>query len=103
MKKVTHEPASSHPAPAAAPSPPGRPFGFGPGEWSGAFGDLGTLLPLTLGAIAVAGLSPTPVFLGFAVFLIASALIYRLPVPVQPMKAIAAVMLTTQIGPEAVA
>ncbi|MCC5976757.1 MAG: putative sulfate/molybdate transporter [Salinarimonas sp.] len=82
---------------------PGRPFGYGPGEWSGAFGDLGTLLPLTLGAIAVAGLAPTPVFLGFAAFLLASALIYRLPVPVQPMKAVAAVMLTTQISPEAVA
>ena len=81
----------------------GRPFGFGPGEWSGAFGDLGTLLPLTLGAIAVAGLAPTPVFLGFAVFLVASALIYRLPIPVQPMKAVAAVMLTTQVAPEAVA
>ncbi len=83
--------------------PPGRPPGFGPGEWSGAFGDLGTLLPLTLGAIAVAGLAPNPVFLGFAVFLLASALIYRLPIPVQPMKAVAAVMLTTQIAPEAVA
>lgn len=103
VNQVTPEPASSHPAPDAVPSPPGRPFGFGPGEWSGAFGDLGTLLPLTLGAIAVAGLAPAPVFLGFAVFLIASALIYRLPVPVQPMKAIAAVMLTTQISPEAVA
>ena len=81
----------------------GSAFGFGPGEWSGAFGDLGTLLPLTLGAIAVAGLAPTPVFLGFAVFLVASALIYRLPIPVQPMKAVAAVMLTTQVSPEAVA
>lgn len=82
---------------------PGNPFGLGSGEWSGAFGDLGTLQPLTLGAIAVAGLAPTPVFLGFAVFLLVSALIYRLPVPVQPMKAIAAVMLTTQVSPESVA
>ncbi len=98
MSETKGSPHSPEPMP-----PPGRPFGFGPGEWSGAFGDLGTLLPLTLGAIAVAGLAPTPVFLGFAVFLVASALIYRLPVPVQPMKAVAAVMLTTQIAPEAVA
>ncbi|MGY6646737.1 MAG: putative sulfate/molybdate transporter [Salinarimonas sp.] len=98
MSDQTSEQAPHQPAP-----PPGRPFGYGPGEWSGAFGDLGTLLPLTLGAIAVAGLAPTPVFLGFAAFLIASALIYRLPIPVQPMKAVAAVMLTTQISPEAVA
>lgn len=66
-------------------------------ELSGALGDLGTLLPLTLGAIAVAGLAPTPVLVGFGLFYIATALIYRLPIPVQPMKVVAAVLLTTEI------
>jgi len=56
-------------------------------ELSGALGDIGTLLPLSLGAIGVAGLAPVPVLLGFAVFYIATGLYYRLPVPVQPMKA----------------
>lgn len=63
-------------------------------EIAGALGDLGTLLPLMLGAIAVAGLAPMPVLLGFAAFYVATALLYRLPVPVQPMKAVAAVLLT---------
>lgn len=63
-------------------------------EVGGALGDLGTLLPLMLGAIAVAGLAPTPVLLGFAAFYVATALVYRLPIPVQPMKAVAAVLLT---------
>lgn len=67
-------------------------------EVSGALGDLGTLLPLMLGAVAVAGLAPMPVLLGFAVFYIATALYYRLPIPVQPMKAVAAVVLTAQVG-----
>lgn len=68
-------------------------------EVSGAFGDLGTLLPLTLGAIAVGGLAPAPVLAGYGLFYVLTALVYRLPVPVQPMKAMAAVLLTTQLGP----
>lgn len=67
-------------------------------EVGGALGDLGTLLPLMLGVIAVAGLAPTPVLLGFAAFYVATALVYRLPIPVQPMKAVAAVLLTTQVS-----
>lgn len=63
----------------------------------GALGDLGTLIPLGLGAIGLAGLAPVPVLLGFAVFYIATGLYYRLPVPVQPMKAVAALLLTTQV------
>ena len=66
-------------------------------ELSGALGDLGTLLPLMLGTIAVARLAPTPVFLGFAAFYVATALYYRLPIPVQPMKAVVAVLLTAEI------
>lgn len=72
-------------------------------ELGGALGDLGTLLPLMLGCVAVAGLAPTPVLLGFAVFYVATALHYRLPIPVQPMKAVAAVLLTTGIGPAGIA
>ncbi|GAA0847813.1 putative sulfate/molybdate transporter [Marinobacter szutsaonensis] len=67
-------------------------------EISGALGDLGTLLPLSLGAIGVAGLAPVPVLLGFAAFYIATGLYYRLPIPVQPMKAVAALLLTTQVS-----
>lgn len=67
-------------------------------EASGALGDIGTLLPLSLGAVGVAGLAPVPVLLGFAVFYIATGLYYRLPIPVQPMKAVAALLLTTQLS-----
>ncbi|SFM41692.1 putative sulfate/molybdate transporter [Marinobacter pelagius] len=67
-------------------------------EFSGALGDIGTLLPLSLGAIGVAGLAPIPVLLGFAAFYIATGLYYRLPIPVQPMKAVAALLLTTQVS-----
>lgn len=72
-------------------------------EVSGALGDLGTLLPLMLGSIAVAGLAPLPVLAGFGVFYIATAVHYRLPIPVQPMKAVVAVLLTTGMSAESVA
>ncbi|WP_210184002.1 putative sulfate/molybdate transporter [Filomicrobium insigne] len=78
----------------------GERFIFNLREVNGAMGDLGTLLPLTLGTIAVAGLAPMPVLLGFAVFYIGTALYYRLPIPVQPMKVVAAVLLTAQLSHE---
>ncbi|MFL1454017.1 putative sulfate/molybdate transporter [Marinobacter sp. GN3S48] len=65
---------------------------------SGALGDIGTLIPLGLGAIGLAGLAPIPVLLGFAAFYIATGLYYRLPIPVQPMKAVTALLLTTQVS-----
>ncbi len=67
-------------------------------EISGAFGDLGTFIPHTLGAITVAGLAPAGVFTGFGLFYVASGLFYRLPIPVQPMKAVSAVMLTSGLS-----
>jgi MFS superfamily sulfate permease-like transporter len=78
-------------------------FVFNLRELSGALGDLGTLLPLMLGTIALVGLAPTPVLVGFAVFYLGTALYYRLPIPVQPMKAVAAVLLTAGITPAGLA
>ena len=80
-----------------------RDFAFDVKEASGALGDLGTLLPLMIAAVALGGLSPMPVLLGFAAFYVFTAFAYRLPVPVQPMKALVAVMLITQVPPAAVA
>jgi|AntRauTorckE6833_2_1112554.scaffolds.fasta_scaffold82787_1 hypothetical protein len=56
----------------------------------GALGDLGTLLPLSLGAIGLAGLATIPVLLGFGVFYVTTGLYFRLPIPIQPMRAITA-------------
>lgn len=55
-------------------------------EVSGAFGDLGTLLPLMM-TLAVNGsisLSTTLVFSGF--YNLATGVIFGIPLPVQPMK-----------------
>ena len=68
------------------------------GEIGGAFGDLGTFLPHTLGAITVAGLAPVGVLASFGIFYIATGLFYRLPIPVQPMKAVSAVLITSGLS-----
>src|SRR6202521_13518 len=67
-------------------------------ECSGACGDLGTFIPHVIGAIAVAGLAPAGVLVGFGAFFVASGLFYGLPMAVQPMKAISAVLVTGQVG-----
>lgn len=72
-------------------------------ELGGACGDLGTFLPHVIGAITVAGLAPAGVLVGFGAFFIASGLLYGLPMAVQPMKAVSAVLLTGQVGPAEIA
>ena len=59
-------------------------------EWSGAFGDLGTDLPLIVGMILAAGLDAASVLTVFGLMQIGTALRYRMPMPVQPLKAMAA-------------
>lgn len=73
------------------------------GEFSGAFGDLGTFLPHVLGALTVAGLAPVGVLFGFGAFLIASGLFYGIPMAVQPMKAVSALILTGELNAAEVA
>src|SRR5262247_3690567 len=87
-----------HPHPGGPPPRPRL-----PGELAGACGDLGTFLPHVIGAITVAGLAPAGVLVGFGAFYIASGLFYALPMAVQPMKAISAVLVTGQVGPGEVA
>lgn len=69
------------------------------GEASAAFADLGTFLPLVLGLIALNQFSPQGIFLGFGLFAIISALFYRLPIPIQPMKVITALVIAQGLTP----
>jgi SulP family sulfate permease len=73
------------------------------GDASGAFADLGTFLPLVLGVLMVRHFDATALLAGFGVSALVTAAVYRRPVGVQPMKAIAAIVIATDISPEAVA
>jgi MFS superfamily sulfate permease-like transporter len=67
-------------------------------EWSGAFGDLGLLIPIVAALVLTNGFNATSVLLVFGVAYILSALYYRLPMPVQPLKAMAAIAIAQGLG-----
>ena len=67
-------------------------------ELSGAFGDLGTLVPFLVAYLAIVKMDPVGVLLGFGGAMIATGLWYRTPFPVQPMKAIGAAAATQAAG-----
>jgi SulP family sulfate permease len=62
-------------------------------ELAGSLGDLGTLLPIVVGMILINHLSPTTVFLAFGLFYLMTGFYYRLPIPVQPLKAVGAIAI----------
>lgn len=68
-------------------------------ELAGAFGDIGTDLPLIVGLIAYCHLDPASVCVMFGILQIATGLLYGIPMPVQPLKAMAAIMLTQRLSP----
>src|SRR3972149_2888680 len=75
-----------------------RPFRFNLFELGGALGDLGTLLPLTVALITFNQMSATSVFLMVGLAYILSGLFYRLPMPVQPLKAVAAIAIANGLS-----
>ncbi|MCC6806340.1 MAG: putative sulfate/molybdate transporter [Deltaproteobacteria bacterium] len=68
-------------------------------ELAGAFGDIGTDLPLLIAMIAAVPLDAASVCIVFGALQIASGLLYGIPMPVQPLKAMAAIMLTAKLSP----
>lgn len=72
-------------------------------EASGACGDLGTLLPFAVGAVTLGGMSGVAVFAAFGVALVGTGLFYALPIAVQPMKALGALVVSGTLTPAEVA
>jgi hypothetical protein len=73
---------------------------FDRNELAGAFGDIGTDLPLIVGMILAAGLHSASVLVMFGLMQWATALRYRMPMPVQPLKAVAVIVIAQKIAPE---
>jgi len=74
-------------------------FEFNRRELAGSMGDFGTLLPLAIGYIAVCGLDPAGLLVMMGVTNIALGLVYRVPMPLQPKKVIAAVAIAQGWSP----
>ena len=85
---------SSVPAPASKTG--GNKIRFDRNEIAGAFGDMGTDVPLLIGMTLAAGLDGTSVLVMFGVMQILTGLVYRMPMPVQPLKAMAAIVIAKQ-------
>jgi len=76
-----------------------RDFEFNLRELAGSMGDFGTLFPLAVGYIVVNGLNPAGLFIMLGLTNIALGLIYRLPMPLQPKKVIAATAIAQAWSP----
>jgi SulP family sulfate permease len=72
-------------------------------ELAGAVADLGVLVPIAVALIVKNGLSPTAVLLPAGLLYVAAGLIYRLPVPVQPLKAFGAIAIAQGLGADEIA
>lgn len=77
-------------------------FEFNLRELAGSMGDFGTLFPLAIGYIAVCGLNPAGLLVMMGVANIATGLIYRLPMPIEPMKVLAVVAIAQHWSPSLV-
>ncbi|MHC5023322.1 MAG: putative sulfate/molybdate transporter [Planctomycetota bacterium] len=62
-------------------------------EVAGSFGDIGTDLPLIVGMILAAGLDSAGVFIMFGLAQVVTGLVYGLPMPMQPLKAMAVLVI----------
>ncbi len=69
-------------------------FRFNIQELGGALGDLGTLLPLMVALILISGVNATAALIGVGLFYVVSGLYFKIPVPVQPLKAVSAIAIS---------
>ena len=75
-------------------------FRFNLEEIAGAIGDYGTLFPIVLGVAFVSNLNLGHILLFFSVWYIITGLYYKMPMPVEPMKAIGAIVIAGNLSKE---
>jgi len=71
---------------------------FDRNELSGAFGDIGTEFPLVVGMILVAGLDAASVLIVYGCLQALTGVVYGMPMPVQPLKAMAVIVITQKLA-----
>ncbi len=79
---------------------PRLPNRFNLSEWSGAVGDLGTLLPLAFALVVYNGFLPAKLFLLWGIVYLVTGWFYRVPVSVQPLKAMAVIAIAKGFSTE---
>ena len=76
---------------------------FGLPELSGALGDLGLFIPLMVSLVLVCGMDAGSILVFAGLFNVITGLMFNQPIPVQPMKAIAAVAIAEGLSPGSIA
>ncbi len=71
---------------------------FDRNELAGAFGDIGTDLPLIIGMVLSAGLDSASVLIVYGILQIFTALTYGIPMPVEPLKAVATLVIAQNLS-----
>jgi hypothetical protein len=74
------------------------PMKFSLSELAGSLGDFGTIIPLIIAVALVSDVNARYVLLFFGIWFILTGLYYRLPIPLEPMKAIAVIVIAGGIG-----
>ena len=77
-------------------------FDFNVRELAGSMGNLGILLPFAIGYIVVCGLDPAGLLIMIGIANIVAGLVFKLPMPVEPMKVIAVVAIAQEWSPSMV-
>ncbi len=80
-----------------------RPWPLSRWDIAGAFGDIGVLFPITIALVSLNHMNPTAVFLAAGLTYILAGAYFRIPIPVQPFKAVAAIALAFQLPPSSIA
>ena len=70
---------------------------FDKNELSGSFGDIGTDLPLIVGMIMVSGIDSASTLIIYGILQIISGIYYGIPMAVQPLKAVATIVIAQHL------
>ncbi|MDD5449816.1 MAG: putative sulfate/molybdate transporter [Candidatus Omnitrophica bacterium] len=71
---------------------------FDRNEFSGSLGDIGTDLPLIAGMVLACKLDSASVMIMFGLMQVLMGIIYGFPMPVQPLKAMAVIMISNKLS-----
>jgi Molybdate transporter of MFS superfamily len=80
------------------PRLPEIPLKFSLSELAGSLGDFGTIIPLILAVALVSDVNVRYILLFFGIWFILTGLYYRLPIPLEPMKAVAVIVIAGGIS-----
>jgi hypothetical protein len=95
---ISNPQSATNPRPSIAnPQCSPLPLRFTWGELSGSLGDMGTFLPLVLGVSLACGIDFGAILVWAGLMNMVTGWCFRQPIPVQPMKAIAAVAIAEHL------